>query len=34
VEEADARAGAVWIRETSTGQRKMLVLGDFDLRCR
>ncbi|GGG71828.1 hypothetical protein GCM10011374_40710 [Kocuria dechangensis] len=34
VEETDPRAGAVWIRETSTGQPKMLILGDFDLRCR
>lgn len=33
VEDTDARAGAVWIREATTGQRKMLILGDFDLRC-
>ena len=32
--ETDARQGAVWIVEATTGQRKMLITGDFELRCR
>ena len=32
VEESVPHLGVVWIRETDTGERKMLVVGDVGLR--
>jgi hypothetical protein len=33
VEDTDARAGGVWTREATTGQRQTLIMGDAELRC-